>query len=83
MAAIAAYHAPIGGLSVGKPSSYTFPPVLRPEKLMLSGGSGCDPITSSPLDLPSPLGVKAHSSQGLSGTATLQGGLRPSHSSGS
>ncbi len=34
-------------------------------------------------DLPSPLGVKAHSSQGMaglqgfSGTATLQGGLRP------
>ncbi len=47
-----AYHAPLGGLSVGKTSSYTFPPVLRPEKLMLSGGSGCDPITSSPLNSP-------------------------------
>ncbi len=46
--AIVAYHAPLGGLSVGK----TFPPVLRPEKLMLSGGSGCDPITSSPLISP-------------------------------
>ncbi len=30
-AAIAAYNAPLGGLSVGKSSSYTFPPVLRSE----------------------------------------------------
>ncbi len=29
-----------------------FPPVLRPEKFMLTGGSGCDPITSSPLISP-------------------------------
>ncbi len=32
--------------------AHRFPPVLRPEKLMLSGGSGCIPITSSPLISP-------------------------------
>ncbi len=56
--------------------------LLRPEKLMLSGGSGCDPITSSPLISPrlwsqGSLISRYGGLQGLSGTSTLQGGLRP------
>ncbi len=45
------YHAPLGGLSVGKTLFYTFPPVEARVR-MLSSGSGCSPMTSSPLISP-------------------------------
>ncbi len=45
------YHAPLGGLSVGKTLFYTFPPV-EARVLKLSSGSGCSPMTSSPLISP-------------------------------
>ncbi len=57
VAALPAYHAPLGGLSVGRhPIVIRFLQRLRPpaRRLMLCGGSGCYSIASSPLL--SPLG---------------------------
>ncbi len=69
-----------------EPSSYTFPPVhwgsgLWPEKLMLSGGSGCYHINSSPLISPRLWGsrltqLKYGGLQGLSGRCTYAGHRR-------
>ncbi len=44
------YHASLGGLSIGK-LSFTFP-LVEARVLMLSSGSGCSPMTSSPLISP-------------------------------
>ncbi len=82
--AIAVYHAPLRQ----ELSSYTFPPVrwgLRAEKLMLSGGSGCYPITSSPVISPRIwlTQLKVWRPPRPFWSATQQGGLRPSYSSGS
>ncbi len=52
MAAIAAYHAPLGGLSVGKTLYLHVSTVSEARELMLSGGPGCYPITLSPLISP-------------------------------
>ncbi len=64
VAALPAYRAPLGGLSVGRhPLVTRFLQRLRhpARRLMLCGGSGCYSIVSSPLL--SPLGIKTHFSE--------------------
>ncbi len=65
MAAIAAYHAPLGGLSVGKTLYLHVSTVSEAREAYAKWWTRMLSYNLESSDLPSPLGVKAHSTQGI------------------